>query len=395
MSIEGNIIGSLHINESLQYTGGAEGYILNLAQTMIHRQIPVQLITGRDEKIDNPSYTNFLPQVDERTSPEQMAFNMSQIRRIMMDNGLDVVHLHNVDSPALLQELIADFPVIRTVIDSRSVCPTEFRINRLGEICTIPIGDDCIDCSNYRITREDLDKKQESLRSLTALDLLITPSLYTKEQLVLNGLSPSKITVLPLFIPTSSDNFIDQDELYASDILFIGRIIKSKGLREAMKAFALIGGTHRFVICGDGPDLVACQEMAHQLGISDRVEYMGWVKDDDRSKYLANTKVVVFPSTGPESFGLVGLEAMYYKKPIVGFNSGGVREWLKDSRNGFLVPTGDVDSLAYHVNILLNDSELREQMGSEGKLLVDTEFSVEHHLNRLLKIYSSVRQNHL
>jgi len=394
MVIERNNIGSLHINESLQYTGGAEGYILNLAQAMVHRRIPVHLITGRDEKIDNPNYTHFLPQVDERTSPEQMAFNMSQIKRMMMDNGLDVVHLHNVDSPILLQELIADFPVIRTVIDSRSVCPTEFRINRLGEICTIPVGDDCIACSNYKITIDDLNKKQESLRSMTAVDLLITPSSYTREQLVLNGLSPSKIVVLPLFIPTSSDNFIAQDELYASDILFIGRIIKSKGLREAMKAFVLIGGTHRFVICGDGPDLAAYQEMAHQLGISDRVKYTGWIKENDRSKYLANTKVVVFPSIGPESFGLVGLEAMYHKKPIVGFNSGGVSEWLKDSINGYLVPTGDVDSLAYHVNILLNDSELCEQMGSMGKLLVDTEFSVEHHLNRLLEIYSSVRRDH-
>ncbi len=389
---EQNPIGSIQLNESLRYTGGAEGYVLHLAQALEQRNIPVRLVTGRREKVHNPRLSHFIPGIHKRVNPSEMDANLIALSKIMLKNGLGIVHLHNVDSPVLYERLVADRPAVRTVIDSRPVCPLEFKINDSGEICELPISDTCITCSHGVLAKKDLDEKQATLESLTKLDALMVPSTYTKAQLIINGIPEEKIFTLLLFIPEELPDPAEAGEKYASDVLFVGRITYSKGVRVALKALSRIAGRVKFVVCGDGPDLMKCQEFADELGISERVCFTGWVTPEERAAYLANTKVVLFPSIGPESFGLVGLEAMYYRKPVVGFNSGGVGAWLRDRENGYLLRTGDEKEMANRVEYLLQDRRQREQLGENGKVILNTEFSVENHIHALMGIYNQIME---
>jgi glycosyltransferase involved in cell wall biosynthesis len=174
--------------------------------------------------------------------------------------------------------------------------------------------------------------------------------------------------------------------------LFIGRIIKSKGLREAISSLSKIDNEYNLVVCGDGPDLDICRSMATDLGVSHRIKFVGWTNKKEKEMYLAGTKVVVFPSMGPESFGLVGLEAMFYQKPVVAFNSGGINQWLENGENGFLIERGNTDQMAEYLNKILVSKSLRNEMGTKGRIILDTEFSLEKHISGLMEIYSRVKR---
>ena len=382
---------SLHINESLLPTGGAEGYIMDLANSMIASGIPVHLGTSRVEELSLPKVSHVFPGVDEKSEGELLMGQVEDIQAVMKENGLEVVHLHSIDNPGLYVALAESFPVIRTVHDSRAVCPTEFRINEAGQLCTVAIGEQCLSCSaDVGVTT--ISSKKETLAALNRLDLVLVPSAYTKDQLVINGMARDKVQVLPLFVPVGLESKPKDTESHASDILFIGRIIKSKGLAQAIGAVSNIKQPFRFVVCGDGPDIESCQKMVNDLGMTDKVKFMGWTGRKETGKYLAGTGVLLVPSMGPESFGLVGLEAMHYGKPVVAFNSGGISEWLRDGENGYLIERGNVKEMTQAVSTLIYSSKMRKDFGNRGKEMADTEFNIESHKQKLMNIYSSVRR---
>lgn len=99
---------------------------------------------------------------------------------------------------------------------------------------------------------------------------------------------------------------------------------------------------------------------------------------------------MVVPSIWPEPFGLIGIEAMYFGKPVVAFDVGGISEWLKDRENGFLVKFPDKKQFAERIKLLLEDSSLTEKFGRNGKEMVKRFLNKEEHINRLLQIYHEV-----
>ena len=94
--------------------------------------------------------------------------------------------------------------------------------------------------------------------------------------------------------------------------------------------------------------------------------------------------MVVVPSTWPEPFGMVGIEAMAYGKPVIAFDVGGISEWLKDGETGFLVKLRDEVALAETLNLLLGDHSLAIRMGSKGREAVEKRFTPETHVDELL-----------
>lgn len=89
----------------------------------------------------------------------------------------------------------------------------------------------------------------------------------------------------------------------------------------------------------------------------------------------------------PEAFGLVGLEAMKNKKPVVAFDSGGIADWLYDGENGYLVPRGDTVFFADRIKFLLENPQIAEEMGERGYEILVSKFTKEAHIDKLLQYY--------
>ncbi|NIO21873.1 MAG: glycosyltransferase, partial [Candidatus Aenigmarchaeota archaeon] len=104
---------------------------------------------------------------------------------------------------------------------------------------------------------------------------------------------------------------------------------------------------------------------------------------------LASFDIFVLPSRS-EGFGRVNLEAMAMGKPVISTNVGGIPEVVLDGVTGILVPPGNSRELAHAIMKLLNDSELRESLGREGRRRVEEHFTLQAHVQRIQEIYAEI-----
>lgn len=115
----------------------------------------------------------------------------------------------------------------------------------------------------------------------------------------------------------------------------------------------------RLMFVGEGPDMPKVQCKIRELGLEDRVHFLG--KQDEIAQVISLADVLMLPSE-KESFGLVALEAMACGVPTIGSITGGVPELVSHGETGFLAPIGDTDLMAEYAIQLLSDSELAKRM---------------------------------
>ena len=138
------------------------------------------------------------------------------------------------------------------------------------------------------------------------------------------------------------------------------------------------------LLIGDGPQRPVWERLAADLGVP--FTSLGWLRGDDRWAALRQAAVLAVPSTWPEPFGLVGLEAARFGVPTVAFDSGGVRTWLVDGVNGLLVPA-NAGSRGFGKALA---SVLREPVRlaklSAGAIAASARFSKAAHLASLTRV---------
>lgn len=142
------------------------------------------------------------------------------------------------------------------------------------------------------------------------------------------------------------------------------------------------------LIVGEGDLRQEFEQLAGKLGISDRVRFMGWIKNEDLPKYYSLADVFVLPSTARvESFGIVVAEAQASGVSVIVSDWPGVRTTLEPGQTGFLIRPGDSDDLAAKLKLLLNDDNLRRQLGSAGAIRAREKYSWNKITDELEKIY--------
>ena len=147
-------------------------------------------------------------------------------------------------------------------------------------------------------------------------------------------------------------------------------------------------GEAKLLIVGEGDLRQEFEQLAGKLGISDRVRFMGWIKNEDLPKYYSLADVFVLPSTARvESFGIVVAEAQASGVSVIVSDWPGVRTTLEPGQTGFLIRPGDSDDLAAKLKLLLNDDNLRRQLGSAGAIRAREKYSWNKITDELEKIY--------
>jgi len=139
----------------------------------------------------------------------------------------------------------------------------------------------------------------------------------------------------------------------------------------------------RLVMVGEGQLRNALGRMASELGIEDRVEFLGRLTNAEVPHAMAGFDVLVNCSHA-ESFGVVVLEASACGIPVVATRVGGVPEVCRHGETGLLVPPNDVDALAEAIIRLARDPELREEMGRAGRAFVLQNHAWQNDVDRML-----------
>ena len=178
---------------------------------------------------------------------------------------------------------------------------------------------------------------------------------------------------------------------YGEDlILFAGRLVYYKGVQHLIAAMPSVRG--RLLVAGDGPLRQSLLRQAAELRVSDRVTLLGRLSDQDLKAVFHACDVFVLPSTHPsEAFGMVQLEAMACRKPVVNTRlETGVPYVSLDGVTGLTVEPANPEALAGALNKLLGDEGLRRALGEGGRERVLNEFTVQVMAERIMNLYEKV-----
>lgn len=148
-------------------------------------------------------------------------------------------------------------------------------------------------------------------------------------------------------------------------IVYVGRLKRYKGLEVVLQGLARIateGLRPRLLIAGRGDDRTRLERVARAIGVERRVEFLGYISEDEKVELLQRAWVNVYPSP-KEGWGLTNIEAAACGTPTVASDSPGLRESVDDGVSGHLVAHDDVDAWADRLRTLMGDADRRQTLG--------------------------------
>ncbi|MDW7775551.1 MAG: glycosyltransferase family 4 protein [Methanosarcinales archaeon] len=171
-------------------------------------------------------------------------------------------------------------------------------------------------------------------------------------------------------------------------LLFVGRIEKQKGCESLLEILKELDNDVKLLIVGEGSYLPHIKEMAKELSITDRIIYSGQVLNEELPYYYAIGDVFVFPSLGREGLPFVVLEAMACGMPVVGNNSGGVKEIINNHNVGILIEF-NTSKMKDEIIKLLENKDVAKKIGENARNKIITNFSTDQMVNSTIKIYET------
>ncbi len=328
----------LHLSDRASSRGGADLYLLGLLSHM-HARCEVLLAVGSCEL--GVSLPCRVEQVPALAAPARAAVH-SELEALVAEFRPHVIHVHNVMNPEAL-EWAASRGAVATIHDHRCFCPGRGKLTMAGKVCQQPMSRtlcaDCFDDADY--AREIYERTQQRLRALGDLRRITVLSRYMRAELVAVGLDARRVSVVPPFVHS-----LDPSARPSGPpcVLFAGRLVRAKGVDDAVLAWRRAELDLPLVFAGTGPERARLE--------ADGLTVLGWQPLPEMAGIYRRAAALLMPSRWQEPFGIVGLEALQMGAPVVAWDSGAVREWLPSA-----VDWGDVDALA---------SALRAAVGTKG-----------------------------
>lgn len=362
------------------FTGGVENYVYNLSRELARLDQEVQVICARE------------PEAQKKESM----------------NGIEIKRLHYIGkvantniTPALPLALFEqDFDLIHTHLPTPWSADWSLIISRLKKRpLVLTYHNDIVGqglagwlANFYNLTGLQFLLKTSAIIVITQ-DKYINSSLYLKKY-------KNKIKVIPNGVDT--DRFRPRShprkEAESKVLFFLGLLDKYhayKGLDDLLKALAIVKKQlHgvRLVVGGDGELLENYRGMAANLGLSQHVEFRGFIPDEKLPEYYNRCDAFVLPSISSEQegFGIVLLEAMASGRPVISTDIVGVAEDVRTFNAGRIVRPRDINSLAQAMLVILKDEELAGEMGKRGRELVDRKYNWKMIAKDILGIYGEL-----
>jgi teichuronic acid biosynthesis glycosyltransferase TuaC len=198
-----------------------------------------------------------------------------------------------------------------------------------------------------------------------------------RTSVVYNGVDPE------LFSPVGGS------EPEETTVLSVGNLIPIKGHAVLIRAVASVVSEFPSLtlkIIGEGPELPQLRELAQQLGVSDRVRFLGRQSRQQVAEAMRQCTLFALPSTY-EGLGCVYLEAMSSGKPVVGCRGQGIAEIIRQASNGFLVGPDNEKELALVLGMLLRDDAKRRILGTTARDTILESLTLERQAENLMRIY--------
>ncbi len=379
--------------------GGAENYLLKINHYLLDKGYSLKTLAsdlGADENHFNEYVFKSIP-----SNPLKLLFflfnphSFFALKRVLKEYKPDIVHLHTMNQvTSSVLFLLKKYPTVMTLHGPepfvnelliwflrpswfKSVLYDPKNLNTVGKLAYFYFNS--IQKIFYKI-------------GLKNVDIFIAPSKYIENVAKTEMLS--QIVHVPYFIePLKFQEWLLFQELKNNyNVLFVGRLEKFKGVEfiiKAIPAIIKILPQTTLTIIGDGPYKNELINLTKTLHIEDCIQFKGWIENKELGTYYSKASIVVAPSTVPEAFGLVILEAMSMGRPVIATNVGAIPEIIDNGVNGYLVEPNNSEQIAEKVIKLFLEENLLTELGRNARKKAE-EFSIEKHLENLERVYTEL-----
>lgn len=182
---------------------------------------------------------------------------------------------------------------------------------------------------------------------------------------------------------------------FTGHVAFVGRLDAVKGVPLLLEAFATVRARHpkaRLTIAGDGPARARFEARTQALGLTEVVRFAGYLDEPAVARLLESADMLVLPSFA-EGLPVVLMEAFASRIPVIATQVAGVPELVVDGVSGFIVPPGDVETLADRLDRLLSNPALCARMGQAGRAKVEVEHDIAHEVAWLAQLVADAGQD--
>ncbi|MEW6304977.1 MAG: glycosyltransferase family 4 protein [Verrucomicrobiota bacterium] len=389
----------LFVHDRFGAMAGAEANIMWTATELKQRGCAVGLLhgagTGRGEAAWSETFTHrfALTALESREG----------VRRAVSEFQPDVVYVHKMADLQVLEALAdSGTPVARMVHDHELYCMRGSKYRYLTrKICTRAASPFCVvPCGAFLgRNRENGGRfpfkwvsyaaKRKEIRINQRFHRMVVATRYMGDELVRNGFDPARIEIHAP-VPRTNDACARSTFSERNLIIYAGQIIRGKGVDVLLGALARVTVPFECLIFGDGSHRAHCERLSVALGLSDRVRFAGYVPQEELKKHYREASLAVMSSVWPEPFGAVGLEGMRHGLPVVAFDAGGIKEWLIDGDNGYLVPWMDRAQFAARVEELLLNKSLARNMGDRALQLIARRYDFGKYITGLEEMFTRV-----
>ena len=379
----------LWINEEARYVGGCETYMANTVAELNKRGWSNKLLYNFLSPPDK-QFAGLFDEAYPLVTGEKQIEGMEP--HIIFVNRWKDERLYS-----LIPKL--DVPTLIKFHDSTPFCLRNHGMNYFtGKACDHCLGFRCILDGGFigkgsgvtGLSYHSLYAKKRILEKARACTRYLVSSEYMVNVLEKHKFVKSRICKIPLFVKEPEAVTSEKQEIPV--ILYVGQLIRGKGVDILLDAMAKVHGQVLCRIVGSGNYEKVLRNNAHDLGISHMVEFIPHVPQKELARHYKNALAVVVPSRAPETFCLVGPEAMSYGTPVIGVDNGGIREWLKDGKNGTVVAPYDADEMAGAIDRLIDAPDVREKMSQQAFQDYARKYTVTEYCNRFVFLIESLIQ---
>jgi glycosyltransferase involved in cell wall biosynthesis len=178
-------------------------------------------------------------------------------------------------------------------------------------------------------------------------------------------------------------------------ILYVGRLVERKGVKYLIQAYAKIRNEidARVSIVSTGPEMEALRKLAEELRVNDKIDFLGQITPQELDQCYQNADVFVLPAVidakgDTEGLGVVLIEALTYKLPVIATGIGGIVDIIKDNETGILVPEKDADALARALLKVLKDDKYAKMLGEKGYQFVNEKYNWKTITDQIINLFT-------
>jgi len=387
----------LYVHERYGALAGAEANASITAGELARRGHEIGILhgpaTGKHEEAWNNTFRFRFPLAGSDPA--------AATRQALADFRPDVVYVHKMSDLTVIGALVASgVPLVRMVHDHDIYCMRSYKYNYFTRrICTRAASWYCVfGClaslvknpqPGFPLQWVSLADKRREIALNRRFSRMVVVTTYMRDELLRNGFDPARIRIHAP-VPRPGEAGLRSSFSAKNLILYAGQIIRGKGVDVLLEALAKVKSPFECVILGAGNHQAYCEDLSRRLGLADRVHFKGFIPQDELKAYYRECSVVALSSVWPEPIATIGLEVMRYALPVVAFDAGGIKDWLIDGHNGYLVPWMDRERFAARLDDLLQNKAKARALGENGLELVSTRYDFDSYIRDLEAMFEEV-----